>query len=205
MMDVISDKEIVEILYEFIKVKISILDLGKLAEDDPDVKDFTDTVKEVQHEIKNNKNKGDIKIMKLDELLQQIFDKLSISDLSDISELTKELRDALQRAREINAENDRLAALYGNNYAFVKTYQDACANFTGASASEIETTLHLVYEAVKDNLDREVIIVQGRKNFIDEIKKAVTKPLLKEKLYSKVKGFYDKLLNELYTNVQLFK
>lgn len=205
MMDVISDKEIVEILYEFIKVKISILDLGKLAEDDPDVKDFTDTVKEVQHEIKNNKNKGDIKIVKLDELLQQIFDKLSISDLSDITELTKELREALQRAREINAENDRLAALYGNNYAFVKTYQDACANFTGASTSEIETTLHLVYEAVKDNLDREVIIVQGRKNFIDEIKKTVTKQLLKEKLYSKVKGFYDKLLNELYTNVQLFK
>jgi hypothetical protein len=28
---------------------------------------------------------------------------------------------------------------------------------------------------------------------------------VKEKLYSKVKGFYDKLLNELYTNVQLFK
>ena len=205
MMDVISDKEIVEILYEFIKVKISILDLGKLAEDDPDVKDFTDTVKEVQHEIKSNKNKGDIKIVKLDELLQRIFDRWSISDLSDIAELTQELRDALQRAREINAENDRLAALYGNNYAFVKTYQDACANFTGASASEIEATLHLVYEAVKDNLDREVIIVQGRKNFIDEIKKSVTKALLKEKLYSKVKGFYDKLLNELYTNVQLFK
>lgn len=205
MMDVISDKEIVEILYEFIKVKISILDLGKLAEDDPDVKDFTDTVKEVQHEIKNNKNKGDIKIVKLDELLQQIFDKLSISDLSDISELTRELLEALQRAREINVENDRLATLYGNNYAFVKTYQDACANFTGASASEIETALHLVYDAVKDNLDREVIIVQGRKNFIDEIKKIVTKQLLKEKLYSKVKGFYDKLLNELYTNVQLFK
>ena len=169
------------------------------------MKDFTETVKEVQHEIKKNKNKGDTKIVKLDELLQRIFDKLSISDLSDISDLTEELREALKRAREINAENDRLAASYGNNYAFVKTYQDACANFTGASASEIETVLHLVYEAVKDNLNREVIVVQGRKNFTDEIKKKITKQLVKQKLYAKVKGFYEKLLNELYTNVQLFK
>ncbi len=205
MMDVISDKQIVEILYEFIKVKISILDLGKLSEDNPEIKKFTDTVKKVQHEIKVNKNKGDIKIVKLDELLQQIFDKLSISDLSDISSLTRELQDALDRAKEINADNDRLAALYGNSYAFVKTYQDACANFVGADAADIETTLHLVYEAVKNNLDRDVIIVQGKKNFVDEIKKIVTKQLVKEKLYSKVKGFYDKLLNELYTNVQLFK
>ena len=205
MMDVISDKEIVEIIYEFVKVKISILDLGKLAEDNPEVKDFTDVVKEVQREIKNNKNKGDIKVMKLDELLQRVFDKLSISDLSDIGELTDELREALVRAREINAENDRLAALYGNNYAFVKTYQDACADFTGATPSDIETVLHLVYDAVKDNLDREVIIVQGRRNFVDEVKSKITKQLLKQKLYKSVKSYYDKLLNELYTNLQLFK
>ena len=166
---------------------------------------FTDVVKEVQHEIKKNKNKGDIKIMKLDELLQRVFDKLSISDLSDIGELTDELREALQRAREINAENDRLAALYGYNYAFVKTYQDACADFTGAIPSDIEAVLQLVYEAVKDNLDREVIIVQGRRNFVDVVKSKITKQLLKQKLYQRVKSYYDKLLNELYTNVQLFK
>ncbi len=205
MMDVISDSKVVEILYEFVKVKISILDLGKIAEDDPDVKTFTDTVKEVQHEIKNNKNKGDIKIRKLDELLQSIFERLSMSDLSDISELTQELREALERARAINAENDRIAALYGNHYAFMKTYQDACADLIGAVPADIEATLHLVYDAVKDTLDREIIVVQGRKNFIDEIKKVVTKQLLLKHLYSRVKDYYDKLLGELYTNIQLFR
>ena len=43
-----------------------------------------------------------------------------------------------------------------------------------------------------------------QENFIDSIKHKVTKILLKEKLYSTVKNFYDKMLNELYTNLQLF-
>ena len=202
---VITDKEIMEILFEFIKVKVSILDLGRFAEEDPDMKEFAETVKEVQKEIKNNKNRDDIKMVKLDELLQRIFEKLSISDLSDISELTEELKEALKRAREINAENERLAAVYGHNYAFVKTYQDAYTNFTGASSAEIEQTLLHVYEAVKDNLSSDALIVQGRKNFVDGIKRAVTRQLLKEGLYQKIRGFYDKLLNELFTNIQIFK
>lgn len=204
MMDVISNDEVIEILYEFIKTKIIIMDLGQLTPENPEFQRFEKVVREVQTEIKNNKNKGDIKIVKLDQLLQEIFNKLSISDLSDIDSITDELLEALKRARDINYENERLAALYGGNYAFVKTYQDAIENYS-ADKSEIEKVLVIIYEEIKDVIDSEALIIQGRKNFADSIKSKVTAKLLKEKLFSKIKGFYDQILNELYTNIQLFK
>ena len=37
MMDVISNDEVVEILYEFIKVKVIIMDLGQITQDNPKI------------------------------------------------------------------------------------------------------------------------------------------------------------------------
>ena len=204
MMNVISNDEVIEILYEFIKTKIIIMDLGQLTPDNPKFQRFEKVVREVQTEIKNNKNKSDIKIVKLDQLLQEIFNKLSISDLSDLDSITDELLEALKRARDINYENERLASLYGGNYAFVKTYQDTIETYS-IDKSEIERVLVIIYENIKHVIDTESLIIQGRKNFTDSIKQDVTKTLLKEKLYSKIKLFYDQMLNELYTNIQLFK
>lgn len=204
MMSVISNDEVVEILYEFIKTKILILDLGKFTPDNPVYRRFEKTVREIQHEIKNNKNKEDIKVIKLDQLLQEIFSKLSISDLSDLDAITDELLEALKQARNINDENDRLAQIYGGNYAFVKTYQDAVEKYA-ADKSEIEGMLVSIYHDIKDVMEADTLIVQGRKNFIDSIKHDVTKPLLKAGIYVKVKTFYDQILSELYTNLQLFR
>ena len=100
------------------------MDLGQLSEDNPKIQRFTKLVTAVQREIKNNKNKNDIKVVKLDELLKEIFNKLSISDLSNIDDLSDELEEILQEMMNINKENDRLSKSYGGNYAFVKTYQD---------------------------------------------------------------------------------
>lgn len=204
MMDVISNDEVVEILYEFIKTKIVIMNLGEFYSEHPTIKRFEKTVREIQTEIKNNKNKNDIKIVKLDQLLQEIFNKLSISDLSDLDAITDELLEALKQARDINYENNRLAQLYGGNFAFVKTYQDAIAEYS-IDKSDIEKALVIIYEDIKGVITADSLIVQGRKNFIDTIKQDVTKQLLKEKIYSKVKPYYDKILSELYTNIQLFQ
>ncbi|MDE5932443.1 MAG: DEAD/DEAH box helicase family protein [Lachnospiraceae bacterium] len=204
MMSVISNDEVVEILYEFIKTKILILDLGRFTPDNPIYQRFEKTVREIQYEIKNNKNKEDIKVVKLDQLLQEIFSKLSISDLSDLDAITDELLEALKQARDINDENDRLAQIYGGKYAFVKTYQDAIEKYD-ADKSEIEKMLVFIYHDIKDIIGADTLIVQGRKNFIDSIKHDVTKPLLKAGIYVKVKTFYDQILGELYTNLQLFR
>lgn len=204
MMDVISNEEVVEILYEFIKVKIIIMDLGQITQDNPKFQRFSKVVRDIQNEIKKNKNKDDIKIRKLDELLQKIFNDLSISDLNDLDSITDELLEALERARNINDENERLSKIYGGNYAFVKTYQDAIETYS-ADKSEIERTLVVIYNTIEDALDKEIVIIQGRKNFADSIKSKATKILLKEKLYAKIKSFYAQLLNDLYTNIQIFK
>ena len=204
MMDVISNDEVVEILYEFIKVKIIIMDLGQMTQDNPKFQRFSKVVRDIQNEIKKNKNKSDIKIRKLDELLQKIFNDLSISDLNDLDSITDELLEALERARNINYENERLSKIYGGNYAFVKTYQDAIETYP-ADKSEIERTLVIIYEVIEDALDKEIVTIQGRKNFADSIKSKATKILLKEKLYTKIKRFYAQLLNDLYTNIQIFK
>ena len=180
------------------------MNLGEIAENNPKLQRFFDVVREIQNEIKNNKNKDDIEVRKLDELLQKIFNDLSISDLENIDAITDELLDALKRARDINYENERLSQIYGGNYSFVKTYQDAIITYK-IDNKEMERALVLIYGAIKDVLDKEIIIVQGRKNFVDSVKSKVTKLLLKEKLYSKIKTFYEPLLNELYSNLQLFK
>ncbi len=204
MMDVISNEEIVEILYEFIKVKIVIMDLGQMTQDNPKFQRFSTVVRDIQNEIKKNKNKSDIKIRKLDELLQKVFNDLSISDLNDLDSITDELLEALERARNINYENERLSKIYGGNYAFVKTYQNAIEIYP-VDKSVVERTLVIIYNFIEDALDKEIVAIQGRKNFVDSIKFKATKTLLKKKLYTKIKGFYIQLLNDLYTNIQLFK
>ena len=205
MMDVISNEEVVEILYDFIKTKISILDLSKLnIEDDPRIKEFVDTATKVQNTIKNNKNKDDIQVRKLNELLEEVFNKLNISDLDNMDELTEQLKEALKKANEINEKNDKLSNLYGGNFAFVKTYQDLTEN-EEIDASIIQRVLKIIYEEIGVFFNREIFLVQGRKNFVDTIKQKITIKLFQEGLYEKISDIYDKMLNDLYKNIQLYK
>ncbi|WP_293691590.1 DEAD/DEAH box helicase family protein [uncultured Phascolarctobacterium sp.] len=204
MMDLISDKRIVEIIYEFIKTRIEVLDLSKFAPGSPAGEEFKEHVVKIQQEIKRNKDKQDIKMVELDQLLQKIFEKLSIGDIDDIDGINEKLKEALAKAKAINDENDRLAALYGEHFAFAKAYKDASVDYD-VDKSDVEKFLCIVYDNLKDVLDTDSIVIQGRQNFIDSIKKDVTKILLKEKLYTKVKGFYDELLGALYTDIQLYR
>lgn len=205
MMDVISNEEVVEILYDFIKTKITILDLEKLDIDtDPRVRKFVDTTTEIQNVIKNNKNKEDIQIRKLNELLEEVFNKLNISDLDNMDELTEELKEALKKAKEINQKNDELSNTYGGNFAFVKTYEDLIED-TEIDKSDIQKTLKLIYEDIINFYNRDVFLVQGKKNFVDSVKQRLTIKLFQEGLYEKINDIYDNMLNDLFKNIQLYK
>ena len=205
MMDIISNDEIVEILYEFIKTKILVLDLSQFDPSNSSTARFIDVVSRVQKEVKKNKNKDDIEVIKLNELLQKAFEKLNIStDLSDLDEITEEMLEALEKARKINEENDRLAEAYDGNFAFVKTYQDTVGNYV-IDRSKVEKALKIVYAEIKDVVTADSLIIQGKKNFIDSIKSKVTKVFLKEGLYKDIKSFYDEMLGDLYFNIQAYK
>ena len=207
MMELISDEEIVSIIFEFIKTSISVIDLGKFNPDAPQVIDFNDILTKVKHEIEKNRNKEDIKMVSLDAALQALFARLDIKELDDLTYFTEEMRAIYDQAVAINRENDRLAAIYDGNYSMVKTYQDIITDRPDLDNKDVEATIKMIYDEIKDGIDTSILVVQGRDGFIDQTKKKVTKDLLKTGLYKRLglNTWLQKLLSDMYTNLQNFR
>lgn len=207
MLDIISDDEIVEIVYEFLKTSITIIDLSKFDPTDPRYTEFTDVLTKVKGEISKNRNKSDIRMVNLDVALQTLFSRMDIKSLDELSELSDEMRKILESAIAINVENERLSAIYDGNFAMVKTYQDTLTLKPELSNKDIEETIKYIYSEIKDGIDTNILIVQGREGFIDETKKKVVKGLLKEGLYKRLglKDWLQSLLNLMYSNLQNYR
>lgn len=206
-LDILNNEEVVKIIYEFIKTKVSVIVLSKFIPngvDGAEYDEFKKTVEDISNEIKKNKNKKDIKIQKLDELLQKIFEKLSVAEYASIEELTDELKKAYEAAKKINEENDRVAAMYGGSYAFVKTLGDSVVE-TKINRSDIEELLKIIYENIKDTVSDDVLLLQGKKGFVDSTKSRVTKTLIKNGLYKSVKSSYDEIISMLYSYLLIYK
>lgn len=207
MLELISDEEVVEIIYEFLKTAITVIDLSRFSPDAPEVREFNDTLTKVKREINKNKNKADIQMISLDLALQELFARMDIKTLDDLTELSDEMRNILARAIAINAENDRLAAIYDGNYGVVKTYQDSVTNRPDLSNKEIEQAIQTIYGEIKEGIDTNILVVQGRQGFIDQAKKSVVGKLLRSGLYKALglKTWIDTLLSDLYTNLQNYR
>ena len=207
MLDVISDEEVVEIIFEFLKTSITVIDLSRFSTEAPEVKEFSETLTRVKHEIGKNKNKSDIQMISLDLALQELFSRMDIKTLEDLGSLSEEMRAILAKAIAINAENDRLAAIYDGNFGIVKTYQDAVADRPDLSNKDIEQAVQMIYGEIKDGIDSDILVVQGRQGFIDQAKKKVVKVLLKTGLYKSLglKSWIDTLLSDLYSNLQNYR
>ena len=203
-LDIMNNDEVVNVIYEFIKTKITILDLGKFALTDEEFERVKTEITNVQNEIKKNKNKKDIKVQKLEDLLKQIFERLQMFEYSSLEELSEELRNAYEEAKKINDENERLSQAYGGSYGFVKTLSDGVIE-TDIDRSILEKFLVITYNNIKDTIYDDALIVQGKKGFVDSTKAKITKQLVKDGLYGKVKNVYDDLLEILYTNLLLYK
>lgn len=197
---IMNNEEVMEIIYEFFKVKVLILNLADFDPNSETAQNLQEVVNNLQTEIKKNINRNDIRIKKLEDLLKELFERMNINN---INELTEELKQAVKEARTINDENERLATSYGGHYSFVKTYSEAVINYN-ADKSDIEGLLKVVYEDIKDKLKGDAITIQGKNNFVNSIKKEITAKLFSTGLYSKVKSCLNDVLNDLYTNIQLF-
>ena len=199
-----NNDEVVNVIYEFIRTKVTILDLSKFTLTNDDFDKLKKAVTEVQNEIHKNKNKKDIKVQKLEDLLKKIFEKLQVFEYSSIDELTDELKFAYEEAKKINEENERLSKTYGGSFGFVKTISD-CVVETNVDRSIIEKVLAIVYENIKDTIYDDSLVIQGKKGFVDTTKAKVTKILFQEQLYKLVKNSYDEILEILYVNLLLYK
>ena len=209
LLSIISNKEVVEIIYEFFKTKIAILDLSKLAEamakieKSESYKRFTGLLTNVQNEIKRNQNHNQAEMISLDELLQKLFANLDIADIDNINE---ELQSILDQARNINEENKKLSDRYDGSYAFVKTYTDAVEIHPECDKEDIAKVLDVIYSAVKEIKTANILILQGRDNFISSISNKTVTHLVNLGLYKKLKlkEWYGELVSEVYSNMKLF-
>jgi type I restriction enzyme R subunit len=194
-----NNKEVMEIIYEFLKIRVSILNLGLFNEKSSEFVELKSVIENLQQEIKLNKNRSETKFKKLEDLLKDVFGRLSINN---IEELTEDLRKATLEAKRINDENNRLSEIYGGHYSFVKTLSDSIVNYN-ANLSDVEKLLLTVYDDLKNKLKGDSITIQGKNNFVNSILKNITPVLFNNGLYSKVKIYLNDLLNDLYTNIQL--
>ncbi|MBR3288823.1 MAG: type I restriction endonuclease subunit R [Lachnospiraceae bacterium] len=201
MMNIISNDEVVKIIYQFIKRNIVIMDMSKFDLSDEKADRFKTVISNIQNEIKKNKNKNDIRIVKLNELLQKVFDKMNITDASDLDDISEELAEIYNSILEINESNNRMAEKYGNNFAFVKTYQDITSK-CDIETNVLENMLRVVYEDIADIVNEDSLIIQGNRSFISSIKERITTKLISNGLYSKIRKCYDEILNDLYINLQ---
>lgn len=203
-LDIMNNEEVIKVVYEFIKTKISILDLGKFMLTDDEFDKVKHVLTDLQEEVQKNKNKKDIKVQKLEELLKKIFEKLEVLEYTSIDELSDELKSALEEAKKINEDNDRLSRTYGGSFAFVKTLSDAVIE-TNIDRSDLESFLKVVYENIKETIYDDALIIQGKKGFVDSTKQKVTILLVKGKQYQKIKTHYDEILEMLYVDLLLYK
>lgn len=207
MLDLISDEEVVKIVYEFIKTSVSVIDISRFDANDERYKKFTKTLNDVQREIRNNRNKDDIRMISLDAALQQLFARLDIHSIEDLSLLNEELQGILKKAIAINAENERLAAKYGGNFGMVKTYQDVISDRPDLDNKRVEQAMSIIYSKINDAIDADILVVQGRQGFIDETEKKVVLELLKSGLYKELglNTWLGTLLSDMYTNLQNYR
>lgn len=217
MLEILDNKDVVDIIYQFIKTKIFVLNLGELgavgSNNDPRVQETIDILGEIQKEIKINKNKKDIRVENLDKLLNEILNRLSmLTNIDELDDIDEELRKLLEEIENINKENDRLAEIYDGHFSFVKTYQEFNNTYTSFNHSDVEKVFSIVFEEIKDLIeDKENLLVQGREGFINATKKKTTKKMTEKAssgktLYQELqlKNTYNYLLSQLYTNLLLY-
>ena len=218
MLSILENEEVVDIMYQFVKGKISVLDLGEIGgvgkDDDSDISVLVGRLSDIQIKLKENKNKKDIRVEQLDVLLNKVFEKLKIvTNKEEVEEIDKQLEEISDKIESINKENERIAKLYDNNFAYAKSLQDFIVGHSELNNGDIEKLFEIIFENTKDVcVKRDNLIAQGRTGFISETKKKITKELLSCKsssgsgLYKELnlKDNFDNILSGLYTNLMVY-
>ena len=201
-MSFLNEKEVVEMMFEFIKKRTVILDMKNVKAPD----EFKVHLEQLTHEVKRFKNKDDEEVVKLDEFLRTTFEKLSFNNVEEFDRLDKDVQDAILKARAINEENERLSAEFNGQFAYVKTYQDTLREHPNLDGENMMKFLKVVESSVSEIRTVNNLVLVGRTNFISNVKKSTTAQLLSEGLYKKLglKDIFDEVLGKLFVNLQLY-
>lgn len=195
------EEELGELIYEFKKVKEGLLNLGNTSEMDENFEKLTKILRSIQNELKKNENKNDPQLIKLNEWIMSVFEKLYDSDLDDIESIIDEAIEVLVEVKRINAENDSFIEKYGGNSAYLKTYHFIVKNYK-LNQDTITCVLDVIYEDI-NNVNMSVLISKGRRNFVNKINADTSLILYEKNVFNYVKSCYSPILNELYTNLKI--
>ena len=204
--DIIDDKEIVDIIYEFFKVKISVLNMDGI--DDATFYD-SEEYKELINNIQLAKNTlleptlGVQENIKLNEMLKNVFEKLSMVDMNNLSEINNDILEIIDKAKSINDYNEEISKRYDGNYSFVKTYLDAFQYQDNFNNEDVLKLIDIIYAETK-GLGDNLMDLQDKDSFITSVKNTLILRLIKERLYQKldIDSWIDSLLNDLYYNLK---
>ena len=201
-MEFLSEKEVVEILFSFVKIRTTILDMKSVKVPDQVKTNFERLTSAVKH----LKNHEDEEVMKLDEFLRETFKKLSFNNVSDFNELDESIKIAIETANKINEENEKLAKEFDGEFAYVKTYQDMSKNHPEFNKDDILEFMKIIYSAVKEIKTINNLVLLGRNNFINNIKSQTSSKLLKAGMYAKLTlpKIFDSILSNLFVNLQIY-
>ena len=201
-MSFLNEKEVVEMMFEFIKRRTVILDMKNVKAPE----EFKSHLEALTHEVKRLKNKDDEEVIKLDEFLRKTFEKLSFDNMEEFDQMDAEIQEAIRKAKAINEENERLSAEFGGEFSYVKTYQDTLREHPNLDQDALMEFLKVVEESVSEIKSVNNLVLVGRTNFIANVKKQTTAKLLSKGLYKKLKlkDIFDEVLGKLFVNLQLY-
>ena len=211
--EILSDKDIIEVIYTFIKKPASVIDLRLLGETkeeegtdkgensvditDLEIEKYKALILAIKKSMKENKNKKDSKYVYLSDRLRTVFDRLSLSD-------TEELKVIQEDITALNKHNDELSEKFDKHFSFVKGISETKEKYPDYKEEDIELLYQIIFESRKNDLTLDNLIVMGERSFIDNTKSAVIKRILSNSeyrpLYVKLSlsKIFDDLLSKLY-------
>ncbi|MDD2637056.1 MAG: hypothetical protein PHW82_16310, partial [Bacteroidales bacterium] len=202
--DWLSDEEVVNIIFQFIKKQSHVLELSALSEQENEA---SKKIKNISEEIRKNQNIYSSKMVKLDEELKRILKKLMMSNAEDLGDIDNELADIYNQLKKINAENEKLSEELGNDFGYVKTYQEYVEEYPETD----EKNLKEFFKIVKTSIDKIIVanrqIYRKKSIFVATVKENTTIDLLSAGIFDKldINEEYDRLLNRIYNNIDLYK
>lgn len=212
IMDILSNKDICTIVYEFFKTKIELMKIPDLSSifsgysNEQKYNDLVDLIGKVQTEVKRNHNHTQKGYVALDEMLKALFERLDICSWDEIEGINAELESVIEKMKALNDENDRLSERFGGEYSFVKTYSDICETHPDYVADDAGKLMDMIYRNTKVMKDTGLLPLQTRESFIQVSKKNLSKDLLKSGLYNKMNLGVNlsQILSDTYKNVRIF-
>lgn len=220
-MEILSNDEIIEVIYTFIRKSPEVIDLrlvgaedsqsGQKNEDekkdndvvdyvDKDIEEYKKLILEIKKAMAENKNKKDTKYMSLATKLTEVFNRLSLSDRDDLKVIQEDIN-------ALNKHNEELAAAFDNHFAFIKTISEVKEKYYEFKDEDLELLFKIIFKQRKKDLNQSILLKMGKRSFIDSTKSLVTKEILRNEEYKylyksmDLNKKYDEILEKLYINL----